>query len=60
MKIKIEIDCNNEAFEDQYAPELGRILRKLAGDIVEWGGQLEGRALMDANGNKVGTFTVED
>lgn len=65
MKIKIEISCNNAAFEDSgVGPEAANILRQLAEDIdfcgmLEESGDL--RRLRDSNGNTCGLFeTVED
>jgi hypothetical protein len=60
MKLKIEIEMDNAAFEDGNGREAARILRDLADNIEPW--QLAaGEAnpsLRDANGNKVGTAKV--
>jgi len=57
VKVKIEINCDNAAFE---SPELevGRILRELA-DRVEVNG-LDEVPLRDYNGNRVGQLSVID
>lgn len=56
MRIAITIDTDNAAFEDNPDYEIGRILRKLAGQIEHNGGTVAGDswALLDSNGNKVG------
>lgn len=59
MNIKITINCDNAAFEDAPATEIGRILRNLASDIED-GDHLEGCRLADSNGNTVGTFDILD
>lgn len=53
----LNIKMDNSAFEEP-AAELGRILRALAGKIA--GGELPPIALLDFNGNKVGTFDIEE
>jgi len=56
MRAKIEIEMGNAAFEDDPAPELVRILRKLADDIESSGADT--LPLRDINGNRVGIFDV--
>lgn len=61
MKVTIEIQCDNAAFDDGPAgSEVGRILHKLANKLhsadLEEG---EFTRLMDYNGNHVGQMTVE-
>jgi hypothetical protein len=51
MKLTIEIDCGNAAFED-YPGELGRILRQVETMIDR--GRGFPIPLYDTNGNKVG------
>lgn len=61
MKITIEIDCGNAAFdEDAGGPgeEVSRILNKAAKRLREHGPHSFG--LMDFNGNNVGSVSVED
>lgn len=61
MKLTIEINMDNAAFEDCSGTECARILRKLAlrieGDNCRPG---DVTPCMDINGNKVGNATVED
>lgn len=64
MRVQITIDCDNDAFAEEPAAEIGRILERLAGDLAtgdvnivlatpvgEWS-----RSLFDSNGNQVGRF----
>lgn len=55
MKVKIEIKCDNAAFEDAPEHEVARILREAAQRIE--GGGLSCFPLFDYNGNKVGSVT---
>lgn len=56
----ITIEMDNAAFEDVGpATELGRILRKLANDIED-GLLPESIKLYDYNGNKVGSFEIDN
>lgn len=59
MKMLLEIDLDNAAFESSGQLEVARILRKLAHDI-EFGGQLSPNSigLFDINGNKCGVCRV--
>ena len=57
MKIKIEIDCDNAAFEDYPEGELCYILKHLARK-VKFVNSLQDIPLLDSNGNSVGSFTV--
>ena len=56
MKFKIEIECDNAAFDEPYE-ELARILRDLADDIEE--SVHLAHPIFDINGNRVGRSTVE-
>ena len=57
MKFKLEIDCDNAAFEDDAAGEVMRILNDLAERIpIVIGRTLN---LYDVNGNSVGRAWVE-
>jgi hypothetical protein len=66
MKLRIEIDCDNAAFEPSPNADLARILRRLATDIER--GDMDvcradgswSRPLMDWNGNKVGVARFAD
>lgn len=58
MKVRIEIDCDNAAFENA-GMEVSRILTKLANLI--YGDELDSgwtQALIDINGNVVGQCKV--
>lgn len=58
MKLKIEIDMDNDAFQDgQRAAEITRIL-KAAACAVAYGAR--DVPLTDINGNTVGRVTVEE
>jgi hypothetical protein len=58
MDITITINTDNAAFEDD-PDEFGRILRHLA-DMGQRGNYdaMDGKRIMDANGNKVGQVTI--
>lgn len=61
MKVQITIDCDNEAFRDDAAGEVARILEELALKIdwLDYEKPLTGgTTLYDANGNPVGAFVV--
>ena len=62
MTIKIEIDCDNAAFEDRPGDEVARILRALAASVDGFSkvGLSRGRRsfLRDINGNCVGMAEV--
>ena len=55
MKLVIEIECGNSAFEDSYDMELVRILGTIQEGLLH--GQSEGLC-RDYNGNKVGDFKL--
>lgn len=61
MKLVIEMELDNAAFEDNHGGEMSRILRKFASKVedhptlcppFEW-------ALLDHNGNRVGKARIE-
>lgn len=55
MKFKLNIDCDNAAFQDDASHEVARILRELADRVEISGGQpLSDFNLYDTNGNRVG------
>ena len=62
-RITITIENSGAAFDDEPG-EVARILRKLAdrlaGAVDITDDQFSGMALMDINGNRAGTVTVED
>jgi hypothetical protein len=59
MKLKIDINMDNAAFEDNAGSECARILRKLADELEDTNAE-EGvlGPLFDVNGNKVGKATL--
>lgn len=61
MELKIRIEMDNAAFEDEPSVEVSRILRKIIKEIdglsLSVGTYIP---LMDANGNKVGTAEVAE
>jgi hypothetical protein len=61
MKIKIEIDCDNDAFISNGYLELKRIFLKLV-DVPEWEPieNLDNKKLYDSNGNFVGKIKVSE
>ena len=59
MKIKIEIYCDNAAFE-QLDSEVYRILTELAERVSEFGVRMSKGNIMDTNGNTVGTFILTE
>lgn len=69
MKLVIEIDCDNAAFDDgpetYCGTEVATILRKLAtdfhdGDKAWFGIYYADHNLLDSNGNTVGKVTVKE
>ena len=57
MKIKIEIDCNNSAFQDCPTTEASRILSGICQDLNA-SGHFHPCKLHDYNGNCVGSLSV--
>ena len=58
MTIRIVINTDNEAFQDnKLGPEVARILKRLASEI---NGSLPEYNIRDTNGNKVGTFDIDE
>jgi len=59
MKLQLQIQCNNAAFEDSCGDEVARLLREAAAKI-EGASQKAlrgfGNPLRDINGNRVGEF----
>ena len=62
MKIIIEIDTDNAAFEENVGAEISRILRKLATDIDTEEDFDDGfsKPLNDINGNACGSIRTEE
>jgi hypothetical protein len=59
MKLTIELDLDNAAFEDAPMTEAARILRRLATTLESYGPEHDSR-LLDRNGNTVGYAKVTD
>ena len=59
MKLTIEFDIDNAAFDDDEGrPEIARILKKLAKELIEGLLPSEGILIHDLNGQKVGSLYV--
>ena len=59
MDYKIEINCDNVAFDDDPAPEIARILENLV-DNLKHDAALNTEKLRDINGNIVGSAKMVD
>jgi hypothetical protein len=62
MKIKIEINCDNAAFTDDFSGEVSRILSmfsEIQAPRIEVGNEDYSGKLFDSNGNVCGKFYVE-
>lgn len=57
VKVKIEIICENAAFDGMPEAETARILFEIA-DAIDHG-NFKNRVLIDLNGNKCGTLIIE-
>jgi hypothetical protein len=57
MRVTLNLEADNDAFVPDAQWEIARILRSTATKIEH--GMMAG-PLMDANGNNVGTFTIEE
>lgn len=63
MDITITINTDNAAFEDNCSGEVQAILTRIAGKIARQSENLDGFngcAVMDSNGNKVGSVEVSE
>lgn len=60
MKLYLEITMDNTAFEGDWTQEACRLLVKTATKIESQGPQMEGCAIVDINGNKVGKVDIMD
>jgi len=56
-KVKIEITCENSAFDGMPEAETARILFEIAKSIDH--GNIKNRSLIDRNGNQVGTLIID-
>ena len=59
MKLSIEINVDNDAFQDEFhgSAEIGRILARIPGNVAN--GETEGNC-RDWNGNKVGQWKITE
>lgn len=57
MKLEIEMECNNSAFDEDPTFEIRRILEEMLDKLD--GGMKEGY-LLDINGNLVGEYKLKD
>jgi hypothetical protein len=65
MDVRIRINCDNAAFEDENCgSEIARILERLAEAICCWElselKRIDGKPLIDINGNTVGRVEVSE
>ena len=61
MKLTIEIEMDNAAFEDGNGTEAARILTRLAEKLADRGSvEYDDWTLFDVNGNVVGLAKVDD
>lgn len=60
MKVTIEFDTGNAAFEDDWEGEVAFVLAQAREKLIALGPEEGGRKLYDSNGNKVGTVKVEE
>ena len=59
MKVVIEIDLDNAAFDNNMDIEFSRILSELCRSVREHHGVPSAMSLRDINGNTVGSMSVE-
>jgi len=59
MRVTITIDCDNEAFGDEPAVEVARILQRYTARLRE-AYRLEDCRLRDVNGNTVGQVEISE
>ncbi len=57
IKIRIKINTDNACFEDDRSNEIDRLLSEVRDKIVC---EFDSGVLMDINGNRVGSFNVEE
>ena len=63
MKFTVTIDCDNDAFSNDFFGELDRILREVRGEIrylANRPGQLQDGNIRDVNGNTVARWELVD
>lgn len=61
MKFKLEISCDNAAFEDVgIQHEIARILVTVSGQVDRGNVSDDYHVIRDINGNPVGTYTLQE
>ena len=60
MKFKLNIDCENAAFDSNDGTEIARILRVVAETVDKYGLPAMYQNIYDANGNKTGSYALKD
>lgn len=61
MKLKLELEMDNAAFDDDPDAEVWDILRKASEKVLHHGIPVDAKyRLMDSNGNTVGFMTAEE
>lgn len=63
MRFTINMTCDNAAFDEPpngmgAAPEVARILRKIASQLDAWDGYDKFQTILDINGNDVGRWKL--
>jgi len=58
LRFKLQVNCDNAAFDDAIASELARILRDVARKLEDGIDCEHHRNINDGNGNVVGTFVL--
>ena len=59
IKFKLNMNCDNAAFDENANAEIARILREIAADLeADTSGRLYEQHFRDSNGNRVGSFKV--
>ncbi|MDX1747301.1 MAG: hypothetical protein R3324_15295 [Halobacteriales archaeon] len=59
VKVTIEVETRNAAFDDNLPDEVARIIGNLMNRFYLYSGALDHMAALDINGNEVGKLTVE-
>jgi hypothetical protein len=60
MKLKLEIEMDNDAFQTPPNVEIARILTKASERVLNYGFTFKDKVnLMDSNGNKVGYYIIK-
>lgn len=57
MKFECNIDMDNDAFNETHF-ELSRVIKKISKEVDEFVCQERTKAILDKNGNKIGTWKI--